>query len=86
MSQIYQSTEDEQNWSDAKEAVVAAFRCSNVKHPVTWKQYDLCSIVREKKTLRNLKVSQLKTLCENLNTCENIFLCKISLDISFSIT
>ena len=55
--------EDEQNFSSAKEAVMTAL---NVKHPVSYDQYNICSMVKDN-TLRKLKLDVLKLLCENLS-------------------
>ena len=55
--------EDEQNFSSAKEAVMTAL---NVKHPVSYDQYNICVMVKDN-TLRKLKLDVLKLLCENLS-------------------
>lgn len=55
--------EDEQNFSSAKEAVMTAL---DVKHPVSYDQYNICSMVKDN-TLRKLKLDVLKLLCENLS-------------------
>ena len=53
--------EDEQNFSSAKEAMTAL----NVKHPVSYDQYNICLMVKDN-TLRKLKLDVLKLFCENL--------------------
>ena len=55
--------EDEQNFSSTKEAVMTAL---NVKHPVSYDQYNICSMVKDN-TLRKLKIDVLKLLCQNLS-------------------
>ena len=52
-----------QGFSSAKEAVMTAL---NVKHPVSYDQYNICSMVKDN-TLRKLKLDVLKLLCENLS-------------------
>jgi len=54
---------EEQNFSSAKEAVMTAL---NVKHPVSYDQYNICSMVKDN-TLQKLKLGVLKLLCENLS-------------------
>ena len=55
--------EDEQKFSSAKEAVMTAL---NVKHPVSYDLYNICSMVKDN-TLWKLKLDVLKLLCENLS-------------------
>lgn len=55
--------EDEQNFYSAKESVMAEL---HVQHPISYDQYDICSMVKDK-TLTKLKLAVLKLLCENLN-------------------
>ena len=55
--------EDEENFSKAKEAVMDAL---HVQHPVSYDQYDICTLVKEKK-LAKLKLGVLKVMCENLS-------------------
>ena len=38
----------------------------HVQHPVSYDQYDICSLVKEKK-LAKLKLGALKVMCENLS-------------------
>ena len=54
---------DEQNFFSAKEAVRTVL---NVKHPVSYDQYNICSMVKDN-TLRKLKLGVLKLLRENLS-------------------
>ena len=55
--------EDEENFSKAKEAVMDAL---HVQHPVSYDQYDICTLVKENK-LAKLKLGVLKVMCENLS-------------------
>ena len=55
--------EEEQNLSSAKRAVITAL---GVKHPISFEQYNICSMVKDN-TLAKLKLGVLKLLCEKLS-------------------
>ena len=56
-----QASEEEINFSRAKEAVEAI----QLQHPLVYDQYDLCTMAMEG-TLKNLKLPMLQRVCEDL--------------------
>ena len=55
--------EEEFYLSNVKESI---FEQLNVTHPIHYQQYNICSMV-ENNTLKNLKLTILKLLCESFN-------------------
>ena len=56
-----QASEEEINFSQAKEAVETI----QLQHPLVYDQYDLCAMAMEG-TLKNLKLPMLQRVCEDL--------------------
>ena len=57
-----QASEEETNFTSARDAVVTT---SQIQHPITYDQFDLCSMAKGD-TLKMLKLPMLQLLCEGL--------------------
>ena len=56
-----QASQEETNFTSARDAVTA----SQIQHPVTYDQYDLCTMAKDD-TLKMLKLPMLQRVCEGL--------------------